>query len=210
MADIVMPLRYIISASARWASVRIVCFRVILLANLVPSSYGHLLPALSIETSPLSSLSSIEAQQSQALLTFFKLSVEMRTSGFKAAARRTLMDVSVRLRFSLVCLFKTVTFLLPLPEAASSAPSRLEAPPITTTFLGHQSSAGGSEASATYCLRLDGPLIPAPPNLHGKQSVPGCRPKARRRSPGQEACPPGGERQPSPSHTRPAPVRPTA
>ena len=100
MADIVMPLRYIISASARWASVRIVCFRVILLANLVPSSYGHLLPALSIETSPLSSLSSIEAQQSQALLTFFKLSVEMRTSGFKAAARRTLMHVSVRLRLS--------------------------------------------------------------------------------------------------------------
>ena len=194
MADIVMPLRYIISASARWASVRIVCFRVILLANLVPSSYGHLLPALSIETSPLSSLSSIEAQQSQALLTFFKLSVEMRTSGFKAAARRTLMDVSVRLRFSLVCLFKTVTFLLPLPEAASSAPSRLEAPPITTTFLGHQSSAGGSEASATYCLRLDGPFIPAPPNLRGKRSVPGCHSAARRRSPGQEACPPGGER----------------
>ena len=77
-------------------------------------------------------------------------------------------------------------------------------------ILGHQSSAGGSEASSTYCLRLDGPLIPAPPNLHRKQSVPGCRPKARRHSPGQEACPPGGERQPSPSHTRPAPARPTA
>lgn len=34
MADIVMPLRYIISASARWASVRIVCFRVILAGKL--------------------------------------------------------------------------------------------------------------------------------------------------------------------------------
>lgn len=76
MAVIVMPLRYIISASARWASVRIVCFRVIVLANLVPSSYGYLLLGLSIETSPLSRLSSIEVQQSQALLTFFKFSVD--------------------------------------------------------------------------------------------------------------------------------------
>ena len=210
MAAIDMPLQYIFTTSVRWDSVRIICFWVILLANLVPSSYGYLLPCLSIGSSSLSSRSNIEVRQAKAALTFFKFSVEMRTSGFKAAARRTLMDVSVRLRFSLVCLFKTVTFLLPLPEAASSAPSRLEAPPITTTFLGHQSSAGGSEASATYCLRLDGPLIPAPPNLHRKQSVPGCRPKARRRSPGQEACPPGGERQPSPSHTRPAPARPTA
>lgn len=76
MADIVMPLRYIVSASARLASVRIVCFRVILLANLVSSSYGYLLPGLSMGTSPLSSLSSIEVQQSQALLTFFKFSVD--------------------------------------------------------------------------------------------------------------------------------------
>lgn len=83
MADIVMPLRYILSTSARWVSVRIVCFRVILLANLVPSSYGYLLPGFSIETSPLSIFSSIEARQSQALLTFFKFCVDKGTKEIK-------------------------------------------------------------------------------------------------------------------------------
>ena len=87
MADIVMLLRYIFSASMRLESGRIVCFRVILLANLVHSSYGYLLPELSIGTSPLSSFSSIEVQQSQALLTFFKFSVDegigLNTRGWK-------------------------------------------------------------------------------------------------------------------------------
>ena len=75
MAAIDMPLQYIFTASVRWDSVRVICFWVILLANLVPSSYGYLLPGLSRGSSPLSSRSNIEARQSQALLTFFKSSV---------------------------------------------------------------------------------------------------------------------------------------
>ena len=75
MAAIDMPLQYIFTTSVRWDSVRIICFWVILLANLVPSLYGYLLLGLSIGGSPLSSRSNIEARQAKAALTFFKFSV---------------------------------------------------------------------------------------------------------------------------------------
>ena len=52
---------------------RIFCFWVILLANLVSASYGYLLPGLSIGSSPLSSRSNIEARQAKAALTFLSL-----------------------------------------------------------------------------------------------------------------------------------------
>ena len=76
MAAIDMPLRYIFTTSVRWDSVRISCFLVILLANLVPSSYGYLLPGLSMGSSPLLSRSNVETRQAKAALTFFKFSVD--------------------------------------------------------------------------------------------------------------------------------------